>query len=212
MDKWLPTLCAKLCALEMKYGGVQIVPAQVSSPHGGDVPLGYKQRGGDRMAMNQYVETYAKILPRFESLSPMVVVEIGILRGAGLAMWCDLFPKARVIGLDIAPRYFRSGEQTLRSLGAFQHNKPEIHQFDELAPDAPARLAKIMGDATANLVIDDALHYNEAIAGMFRMMQPHLANRFSYFIEDNTTVHTQLRRDYPQYRWLSVGGLSVAQR
>ncbi len=205
-------LGAELRAIETKYGGVQIVPAQVISPYGGDVPLGYPQRGGDRMVLHQYAEPYAKILPQFESLSPLVVVEIGILRGAGLAMWCDLFPRARVIGLDIAPRYFWEGERALRALGAFQRNTPEVHQFDELAPDAPRRLVEILSGATANVVVDDALHYDEAITGMFRMMQPQLANRFAYFIEDNSTVYAQLSRDYSQYRWLSAGCLSVAQR
>jgi len=47
-----------------------------------------------------YAEFLKPLLMNLEN-QHITLVEIGILNGSGLAIWCDLFPRARVIGFDI---------------------------------------------------------------------------------------------------------------
>lgn len=57
--------------------------------------------GGDRMLHHGYGPIYARYLAPFLGQSGLTMAEFGILKGTGFAMWCDLFPSARVIGFDI---------------------------------------------------------------------------------------------------------------
>ena len=74
--------------------------------------------------------TYA---PSLEA-GTLIIAEFGILKGTGLAIWCDLFPDARVIGLDIDLGHFEENRSTLERRGAFKQNKPELHEYDQLVP------------------------------------------------------------------------------
>ena len=63
-------------------------------------------RGGDRMLFNGYAKDYSRYLKSFDCDRRLIVAEFGILRGNGLAIWCDLFPNARVLGFDIDTSHF----------------------------------------------------------------------------------------------------------
>jgi hypothetical protein len=101
-------LVQRLIDSEEKYAQAVKAKAHVKSrllsPQDDRKP-GKKIMGGDRMAgMHQYAEHYAKELTRLLGRKPdgdLVIAEVGILKGTGLAVWCDLFPKAIVLGLDI---------------------------------------------------------------------------------------------------------------
>ena len=64
--------------------------------------------GGDRMLHHGYGPTYARYLRPFLGGWNLTVAEFGILKGTGLAMWCDLFPDARVILRDVVEHNPRS--------------------------------------------------------------------------------------------------------
>lgn len=58
--------------------------------------------GGDRMLHHGYAKKYAEyLLPFLNRVQPVTVLECGILRDTGIAIWCDLFQEGRIIGLDI---------------------------------------------------------------------------------------------------------------
>ena len=60
---------------------------------------------------------------------PNVLVDMTVGNGGGLAIWCDLFPDARVLGLDIdldGYDYLK-----LKNAGAFQRSNPEVYLFDK---------------------------------------------------------------------------------
>ncbi|MBP7865773.1 MAG: hypothetical protein KA419_07465 [Acidobacteria bacterium] len=79
-----------------------------------------------------YAELYAKHLSRFlQAGSDLTIVEIGILQRTGLSVWCDLFPEARVIWLDIDLSNYQGNLSELKQRGAFQHNQPEVFEFDQ---------------------------------------------------------------------------------
>jgi hypothetical protein len=137
------------------------------------------------------------------------VLEIGILKGSGLAMWCDLFPTARVIGVDIDLSHTRDNWPALERLGAFRHNQPELHEFDQLEERAPERLREILGVDRIDLAIDDGLHSEAAIMNTLRAALPLMANPFVYFIEDNYTVHNTIRQSYPHLSMVNDWQLTV---
>lgn len=100
--------------------------------------------GGDRMLHHGYGPIYARYLAPFLGQSGMTVAEFGILKGTGLAIWCDLFPTARIIGFDIDLGHFKDNRAALERRGAFKQNTPEIYEFDQLTPNVE-RLAKALG-------------------------------------------------------------------
>ena len=93
---------------ELEYGGYVInIPRNIVSnkdPRTKEQILWGGMTGGDRMSkLHQgYAKIYAKHLrPFIQREKPVVLVEVGILRGTGVAIWSELFPNGRILGLDI---------------------------------------------------------------------------------------------------------------
>jgi len=172
--------------------------------------------GGDRMS--PFFHGYGVIYDEF--LKPylarrndrLTLVEIGILNGSGLAIWCDLFPQARVIGLDINLDNFKANLPVLESAGAFGANKPELFEFDQLdAPRAKKVLNEVLGNTKVDIAIDDGLHSMESIRITLDAMSSHMADRFVYFIEDHFDTFDALAASYPQYRWSQRGEMTIVR-
>lgn len=211
-DAELPGSTAWLIGREAKYGGkVTNVPRLRVSDHdprrAEDIRTG-GMTGGDRMSFvtNAYGRPYGKLLA---SRGAAVVVEIGILTGVGLAIWCDLFPDGRVIGLDIDPCHFQRNRATLEDLGAFRRNGPEEHVYDQLGP--ASQLDPIFATTEVDLVIDDGLHTEQAIVSSLHHFRPRMARDFLYIIEDNAESLGAARRAVPEWRWSREGGLVVGR-
>src|SRR5690606_14469901 len=134
--------------------------------------------------------------PLVERGAPVTLAEFGILRGTGLAIWCDLFPTSRVIGLDIDLSHARENFPHLESLGTFTHNQPELPEYDQFVDNA-AYLGEILGGAKLDVVMDDGFHSTDSILTTVESVRPHLAEDFVYLIEDNPRVHRALRARYP---------------
>jgi hypothetical protein len=164
--------------------------------------------GGDRMLHHGYGKTYAHYLSAFLDEPRLTVAEFGILRGTGLAIWCDLFPSARVMGFDIDLSHFEENRATLLRRGAFKHNQPELHEYDQLI-DNRERLGEILGGQTLDVVIDDGLHSTESIITTWRSVAPHLSRRFVYFIEDYHGLLDQCPGEFAQFDRHSFGMLTV---
>src|SRR5262245_29765328 len=100
--------------------------------------------GGDRMHHHGYAAAYADHLrPFVRSNERITLVEVGILRGTGLAIWCDLFPHGRIIALDIDLDHYFANREHIKLYGGFGSNEPEVYEYDQLAPDA-TQLSKIL--------------------------------------------------------------------
>ena len=114
---------------ELRYGGyvTGLKRYRISELDGRDLRWDrHGMTGGDRMnpRRHNYGGLYAKYLgPFVESGAPVTVVEVGILQGTGLAIWSDLFPNGRVVGLDIDLTHF---ESNLGLLCAWERSKPKI--------------------------------------------------------------------------------------
>jgi len=161
------------------------------------------------MYHNYYAHKYEQfLLPCAQSGRPVCLAEIGILRGTGLAIWCDLFPNGKIIGLDIDLSHIHDNMERLRNLGAFSKTVPLFYEFDQFV-DNSKLLGRILGDDRLDICIDDGCHQDEAIITTLEMILPHMADSFVYFIEDHFTIHEKIRARYPQYEIDNHGKLTV---
>src|SRR5262245_21785131 len=96
-----------LVATEKRFGGYTgVLKRRKISIHDPRTPDELRQggrEGGDRMSASYhgYAPKYAEYLADFVSDRDrkLTIIEVGVLRGTGLAIWSDLFPRARLIGL-----------------------------------------------------------------------------------------------------------------
>ena len=89
--------------------------------------------GGDKMLYNKYSKIYSKYLNQFEYNDDLVIVEFGILKGVGLAVFSSLFPNSTIFGLDIDLNYFEENLHNLKNLGAFKNNELVLHNVDQFS-------------------------------------------------------------------------------
>ena len=189
---------------ELRYGGyvTDLKRYRISELDGRSFePDNPGMTGGDRMnsRRHDYGRIYARYLrPFLEDGPPVTLVEVGVLRGTGLAIWSDLFPDGRVIGLDIDLTHFESNLGRLVRLGAFEARNQEVHLFDGFVDNSQYLVQILQGDSV-DIVIDDASHVDESILATFESFRERLARKFVYFVEDNKDVHSELMRRYPQY-------------
>ena len=191
-----------LIGTEIKYSGenfgnkVRVKRKQISplDPRQSNKPKTVYSTGGDRMLHHGYADLYSKYLKPFygKGLFTPTICEFGILKGTGLAIWCDLFPKARCLGFDIDLSNINGNIDNLLKLGAFSRTRPELYEYDQFEYSAKFLEAILNGDKI-DICIDDGCHMDEAILTTFNSVLPHLSDRFVYFIEDNSRVHKHVR-------------------
>lgn len=167
--------------------------------------------GGDRMLHHGYGATYARFLAPFVGRPGLTVAEFGILKGTGLAIWCDLFPDAHVLGFDIDLSHFEENRRRLEQRGAFKLAKPELHEYDQLV-ESDQQLRAILKDAKLNVVIDDGLHSVQGIVKTWRSVRPHLAARCVYLIEDFEGLLQHVGTEFEGYQVATRGMMTVISR
>lgn len=201
-----------LIATEAKYGGlisnVQRNKVSPLDPRSATELQNGGMTGGDRMFHHGYAPKYAEFLRPFIGGKPVHLVEIGILKGTGLAIWCDLFANGKVRGFDIDLGHTRNNIPFLKSCGAFRETEPELHEFDQFVDNTDYVGSILKGDRL-DICIDDGFHSNESIIITMKSLVPYLNDRFVYFIEDNSEVHRELRSLYPQFDIENCGELTV---
>ena len=209
----LHELAERLVQIENRYGGIHTgVPRKTVSPLDPRSPEKLERGGmigGDRMSVHGYAPSYAEHLAPFvRSGKKMVLVEAGILRGTGLALWSDLFPAGRIIWLDIDLSHARENLPALKSRGAFRAGDPELYEYDQFV-DETEKLRKLLDGDRVDVYIDDGLHAERTILQSFASIQPFFAKRFVCFIEDNADVWWLLQERYPQYTVYRRGMLTI---
>jgi len=169
------------------------------SPSEPSPPVSVENWGGERMLLGKYAYEYAAHLPSIlEKDDTDVVVEVGILKGTGLAALADLFPANPVYGLDIDISYAEENLPALKAQGAFQNNNLELTEYDQFV-DNSSYLKKILRGRKVKYVADDGYHSDETALMTLHSFYEHLADNFVYVIEDNRTVHTAIAAKYPQF-------------
>lgn len=207
-EKWL-------VLKELKYGGhVKNIPRNIVSnkdPRTKEQILWGGMTGGDRMSkLHQgYAKIYAKYLRPFaQREKPVVLVEVGVLRGIGVAIWSELFPSGRILGLDIDLNHIKQNMDNLKRKEAFMNNNLELYEFDQFQ-DNRNLLGWILKNDKIDICIDDGVHRDEAILSTIKSVSSYLAEDFIYFIEDNSTVHETIKRIYPDFKVENFGEITV---
>ena len=193
-----------LIGSEIKYGGIvkNVARNKVSpkDPRTKEQLLTGGMTGGDRMLHHGYASKYSEyLLPYLKKAKKgrsLTVVEFGILKGTGLAIWCDLFTGGRILGLDIDLGHIKENMENLKAIGAFRSNQPELHEFDQFI-DNVEYLGTILKGDKIDVCIDDGFHSIESILSTMKSVMPYLADRAVYIIEDNRDVHKEIKIIYP---------------
>lgn len=161
--------------------------------------------GGDKMAgdRNGYAEVYARLL---DGLDPWVVVELGVFQGVSMAMWCELFPDAQVIGLDLDFDRFYGNSEFLLSRGAFTENNPILHQWDAYSDGAEF----LQDFDPIDLFVDDGPHTADAIRNVLRLIGPLMNQGGVYVVEDFPGGDRLLRQQFPESHIICAGRLNAA--
>jgi hypothetical protein len=158
-------------------------------------------RGGDKMHPkgNNYGPAFAELL---QGMQPETVVELGVLTGASLAMWCELYPEAQVVGLDVD--LSRVEWDDLVSRGAFKLNRPLMFEWDAFAPEPIPEVSGI------DVFIDDGPHKVEAIRRVAEFVKPLMNPGGRYIVEDVPEAFEVLQQVWPDNqvkRWGRLSGV-----
>jgi hypothetical protein len=150
---------------------------------------------------HDYSSKYSEYLsPLSQSDDLIRILEVGILKGTGLAVWSKYFKNKEIYGFDYDLGNFEDNKSNLMELGAFKDGMPITMFYDQFA-DNSETLKKTYGDKKLDVVVDDAFHSDESIINTFNELQPYLAEKFVYFIEDNRTAWKKLQVKYPNFRF-----------
>lgn len=162
--------------------------------------------GGDKMAAdrNNYAAAYATVLA---DLNPTVVVELGVFQGVSMAMWCELFPTAAVVGLDLDFDRFDACRPMLVERGAFASNVPTLFEFDAYLSNSGV-LAGLSG---IDLFVDDGPHTRDAIRNVLSLFGPLMNRGGVYVVEDFAGGGELLAEAFPDAEILYAGRLNAAR-
>lgn len=140
------------------------------------------QRSGPAMDLwVHYLPVYHRHLERFRD-RPVRVLEIGVYRGGGLAMWRHYFgPQATIVGLDVDPAAREAGAAT----GAV------VELGDQADPEALRRLHRDHGPF--DVVLDDGGHRMDQQITTGEVLFPLLAEGGVLVVQDTHTSY------WPEY-------------
>jgi hypothetical protein len=164
------------------------------------------------LLLHDYSDKYSEYLMRLrKSESAIQILEVGILKGTGLAVWSEYFNKKVIYGFDYDLGNFKRNKNNLIELGTFKDGLPITKLFDQFADNSKIP-RETFGDKKLDVIIVDAFHSDEIIIITFNEMQSYLSDNFIYFIEDNKTAWKKLQANYPQYKFdYNDDGLTVVK-
>jgi len=202
-----------LIAKEIQFGGYEFgIKEKVKSKFDSRVEEEFIKNsgmsGGDRMLINGYSKYYEKYLEKYLNSENLIIVEIGILKGIGLAIWSELFPRSRIIGFDLDISNCEKNMDNMITLGAFKYRKPELYTFDQFENNSRL-LNSLFKGKEIDIFIDDGEHSNLAIINTFRNVFPFLSENFIYFIEDNRTVSHVLKKEFKNLEVINHGSMTI---
>ena len=138
-------------------------------------------------------DCYKRIVGR---KSPSNVLEIGTYEGGSAVIFAEMWPRARVIGIDICQRNSAISNhlcalgiegRVLLNYEVSQNDRAAIQ--DVLAKNLPGKL---------DLVIDDASHLYHLSRETFNIVFPYVATAGWYIIEDWGWAHSRDLQDIPE--------------
>tara|TARA_Y100000310_G_C20486752_1_gene717229 strand:- start:17 stop:676 length:660 start_codon:yes stop_codon:yes gene_type:complete len=193
-------LSIRLTELEDKYGSNLTARRNKVSPYDPrtiqEINTGY-MKGGDRFSGHHNFQVpYASYFEPYIGKENLVIVEVGILYGGGLAIWSELFPNSRIIGLDIDIQYTQQNLSNLESKGAIVSNI-EIYEMDQFV-DNKVLMGEILKGDSIDIIIDDGYHEREPIIKTIESVKDFLSEEFVYVVEDEDEAE-YIQKMYPDW-------------
>jgi hypothetical protein len=143
---------------------------------------GYPSRATHGHGYTIFYEYYFRHL----RLSPIRLLEIGVLDGRSLATWKVYFPHAKLYGLDIDPSCRRFEDDRVRIFIGSQADASVLASVREHVPDG------------FDVIIDDGSHYVRHVEASFAGLFGHLREGGIYAIED---LHVSAASDWGSVCW-----------
>lgn len=186
--------------LELKFSGGMVSLPRVQSPLD-KTKQPPDNRGADKMhpkGMN-YSNAYQVFL---EGVKPLRFVELGVFTGVSMAVWCELYQDAQIVGLDVDLN--RVAIDDLERRGAFEWNTPTLCEWDAFDPKPLSLLDNV------DVFIDDGPHLTEAVKLVAEFMKPRMLNGSRYIVEDMDNGADILRKVFPGVRVERYGKIACA--
>lgn len=139
------------------------------------------KHGTDKATTHLYMDNYEKYLSEWRERE-FTLLEIGVASGVSMSMWKEIFPNARVYGIDIDANCC-VGE------GVFIGS-----QIDK--PFLDAVLAKI---GVPDVICDDGSHYGPYTIETFEYLFPKIAEKGLYFVEDTSCFYDSTYGEAPPF-------------
>ena len=150
--------------------------------------------GSDRMSgkYHDYSKCYAEWLNKWrqrveqspQDFNPLLVAEVGILKGSGLAIWSDLFGcDAQIHGFDRYLQNTLDNMDFMKSRGAFAKDNLQLHTMEQTNNNS-AMIQEIAKGQKFAFVIDDGYHRSKSMQLTFDSFKSSLHQNFLYIIED----------------------------
>lgn len=136
----------------------------------------------DKATTHFYMDTYEKYLGHLRD-KEFVMWELGIAAGNSIRAWRELFPKAKIIGIDNNPDCANYGEDL------YIGDQTDTAFLDGL-------LAKF---GPPDVIIDDASHYGPSTIKSFKHLFPKMKEGGFFFVEDNHCFYDQTYGEAPPY-------------
>jgi len=192
-------LAEQLRRLERKFSPNMVSLPRVQSPLD-KTQQPPNNRGADKMhsrGMN-YANAYGELL---RDRDPKRFVELGVFTGVSLAMWCELYGNAEVIGLDVD--LDRIARTDLMNRGAFEVNEPQVFEWDAFDPKPLSVLEDV------DVFIDDGPHVTEAVVMVAEFMRDRMAPGGLFIVEDMRNGVDILRQVFPHGKLFKHGMLNA---
>lgn len=128
-----------------------------------------------KIGLTHYMKRYKKyVFERFEN-EPITLFEIGIAQGDTMLLFRDALPKAKIVGLDIAPP--PKIEDTTGRIAMYQGEQQDTALLD--------RIRREQAPNGFDVIIDDGSHVGQYTRIAFwHLFMRHLKPGGLYFIED----------------------------
>lgn len=129
----------------------------------------FKRNGTDKFECG-YSSIYSKINPNIDT-----ILEIGVHSGASLVSWLEIFPNAKIYGIDAC-------------LHSLQILNPKITFIHENVLDVDISLLSTKFD----LIIDDGSHYLNDQLTALKNLSGFLSEGGTYVIEDVDSINPEI--------------------
>ena len=154
----------------------------------------FQKLGGkatDKYWVHEYLPIYDQLFAD-QRHRPLKILEIGVYRGASLALWRDAFPKATIFGLDKDRSIWK--ELTPPDCRVFVGKQQNVKFLKGVAKRGPF-----------DIIIDDCGHIPENQRVTFEALWPHVAKGGWYVVEDTYVSYKRNHRDkFNLPRWLAT--------